>query len=482
MPIFTSADEPPPYSPTHTILPHYFSLEPIPVRSFIIKESTTVPYIYDFWLCTTPQSASPGLLFQERGLVQSPNELKYCIIRPQDTDRTAFPASGISAQNAYFTPALALVSANYPSRWIWWGTEALHMVVFGRQLKNIIMEWKWKHARLRIGGPIVHRLVGCSFSITPERKYCWKQGSGRRRPTETLGSRTEASRRNQGGQGQGQGQSSNSSRRSGQNTLTTISEIDNRAIRGGWLGSFFGRSGSNWNSSDTSNNTANNIQLDHIQISVPSTPALESSNTANSTAQPVIQSTEENPTLSEQEASADTLDNIEEDEEAGCYHCREECPSGITGRIVAVYKPGRPANRARDRPASSPKLEIYSELGERCETVMMLMCVRLDDLFMSIPDEKRGPFVPTSSGPNPGQGSTTGGSNRGAGGQNNQNAEGENSGASTVGDDRSEISALKRLLKRHHIWKVWVKWFIAAALISMVVVLVLRSKLSKSAK
>ncbi|KAF9098697.1 hypothetical protein BGX27_000748 [Mortierella sp. AM989] len=466
IPIFTSADEPPPYSPTHTILPHYFSLEPIPIRTYIIKDSTSIPFLYDFWLCTTPQGASPGLLFQERGLSQTQNELKYCIIRPQHTDRTAFPQSGISAQNAYFVPALALVAVNYPSRWIWWGTEALQMVVFGRQLKNIIMEWKWKHGRLRIGGPIVHRLIGCSFQITPERKYCWKQGSGRRRPATTTA--TAGMRQNRTSQ-----QRSNNTDRRGE-----------RATGGGWFGSFFSRSTPSRSPGNTSDVPANGVPMDHVRITIPPIPSAETNSPIDLPA-PEPPSLGDSVPLSEQEVAIDTEND--EGDEAGCYHCREENSIGITGRVVAVYRPGRLANRARDRPAASPKLEIYTELGERCETALMLMCVRLDDLFMLIPDAKKGPFVP-SPGHEGYRGESIERSTDGTNTQQGNNAEGFNSASNYVGidtidgDNRSEMSALKRLLGRRGAWKAWLKWFVAAILIAVVVILVLKSKVSNPSK
>ncbi|KAF8976337.1 hypothetical protein BGZ46_008340 [Entomortierella lignicola] len=474
-PLFTSADEPPPYSPTHTILPHYFSLEPIPIRSYIIQDSASIPFLYDFWLCTTPQSVSPGLLFQQRGLSQTSNQLKYCIIRPQHTDRTAFPPSGSSGQDAYFIPALALVAANYPSRWIWWGTEALQMVVFGRQLKNIIMEWKWKHGRLRIGGPIVHRLIGCSFQITPERKYCWKQGSGRKRNQNMTGARQ--SRNNQ----RPNGNSNNNNRRGDQSISPTSplpSEVHTRAAGGSWVGSFFSRPTSNQGSTNTSRISTNDVPMNHISVTIPPTQSSEPSNSSEPAA---LSAVGDNVPLSEQEAIIDLRED--EDEETGCYHCREENSIGVTGRIVAVYRPGRPANRARDRPASSPKLEIFTELGERCETVMMLMCVRLDDLFMSIPDEKKGPFVspggrgqdgsPNDSNPQHGndvEGTTiTTGEN------------GTEGGAVIDGDNQSELSAFKRILGSHGVrilWLKWSKWLAAAILIAMVIVLVLKSRSS----
>ncbi|KAF9999585.1 hypothetical protein BGZ79_006819 [Entomortierella chlamydospora] len=459
IPIFTSADEPPPYSPTHTILPHYFSLVPIPIRSYIIKDSASIPFLYDFWLCTTPQRASPGLLFQERGLSQTQNELKYCIIRPQHTDKTAL--SGPSAQNAYFIPALALVAANHPSRWIWWGTEALQMVVFGRQAKNIIMEWKWKHGRLRIGGPVVHLLIGCSFQITSDRKYCWKQGSGRKRPATARQNRANQQR---------DGNGARRDDHSASTSPSSPSELTNRIAGGSWVGSFFSRSTPNQNATNISSVLTSDIPMNHVQIAIPSTPSPETSNSVDSSVPPTR---DDNVPLSEQEAVADQDDD--EDEEVGCYHCREENSVGTTGRIVAVYRPGRPANRSRDRPASSPKLEIYTELGERCETAMMLMCIRLDDLFMSIPDEKKGPFV-----------SDTGQGNGGANTQQSidavrtnvatTDAEAEN-GSTMTGDNRSELSMLKRLLRRHTHWRVWLKWIVAAILIAVVVILVFKSKL-----
>ncbi|KAF9970160.1 hypothetical protein BGZ73_007219 [Actinomortierella ambigua] len=84
-------------------------------------------------------------------------------------------------------------------------------------------------------------------------------------------------------------------------------------------------------------------------------------------------------------------DDDDDDDEVGVYHCREESIEGAPGRLVAIYRPARAANRARDIPARSCKLEIYAEIGERCETALMFMCSRLDDLFMSIPESKRMP-------------------------------------------------------------------------------------------
>ncbi|KAF9960816.1 hypothetical protein BGZ72_005822 [Mortierella alpina] len=362
-PLPTAADHPPPYSPTHTILPHYFSLEPIPLRSYLIKDSASMPFLYDFYLCaTTSTSASPTLQLQERGLAPQlhQSELKYCIIRPQRTDRTAIPITNTLGPNTDldFIPALALVAANYPARWIWWGTEALQMVVFGRQLKNVIMEWKWKHG-------------------------------------ETEGSMP---------------------------------------------------------------------QEPEISTHVDGIP------------------------LSMQEATADGSD--EDDEELGCYHCREESPSGAIGRIVAVYKPGRPADRARDRPATYRRLEIYTEVGDRCETAMMLMCTRLDDLFMSIPEEKKtGVFVSNHrssegvianstaiGGPDSADGAAEGNN---FGPENGEDAgrAARVEGRVVASDQRSEISVLKRLFAGQYTWRSWLKWTVAAILIAVVVVL-LKTKMS----
>ncbi|KAF9284939.1 hypothetical protein BGZ68_004290 [Mortierella alpina] len=196
--------------------------------------------------------------------------------------------------------------------------------------------------------------------------------------------------------------------------------------------------------------------------------------------------------LSVQEATADS--NSEEDEELGCYHCREESPSGAIGRIVAVYKPGRPANRARDRPATSRRLEIYTEVGDRCETAMMLMCTRLDDLFMSIPeDKKKGVFVSNNGGSEvtaindlPGGEGGGGDSTGDATERNNFGREiGEEVGVATrpedrvlASDQRSEISMLKRLFAGQYTWRSWLKWTVAAILIAVVVILVLKPKIS----
>lgn len=508
--MFTSADEPPPYSPTHTILPHYFELEPIPVRTYIIKDSTGVPFLYDFWLISTTQSSPSrpqSVLLQERGLSpQHQAELKYSIIRPQHTDRTALPITG--ATNAYFIPALALVADHYPSRWIWWGTEALQMVVFGRQHKNVIMEWRWKHGRTRIGGPVVHRLVGASFQIAPDRRYCWKMGSGK----STTTTAQEARSRLQQLQRQSRAFGAGSTRPLSQILSTQGGGIAEGGVSGGggWFGSFFGRSRQpirlSTEPAETPSSTTANIALDSVIVHIPTSPTFSI---------PELAATQENPPLSEQESAIEraTEGDDEDDDEVGCYHCREEGSTGFLGRIVAVYKPGRPANRARDRPASSRKLEIFTEVGERCETAMMLMCIRLDDLFMSLPAQKKGPFV-TSRPVAVGNSSSGGGSGGGGGdgtasGQQQQTmtagvngnsseanvgtgAEGVVGGGGGVTGDGldlggpnapglatsagASISFTKRLIGTRRDWLFRLKWVIAAILIAVVLVLVLKPK------
>ncbi|KAG0321407.1 hypothetical protein BGZ97_011405, partial [Linnemannia gamsii] len=363
--MFTSADEPPPYSPTHTILPHYFELEPIPVRTYIIKDSTGVPFLYDFWLISTTQSSPSrpqSVLLQERGLSpQHQAELKYSIIRPQHTDRTALPITG--ATNAYFIPALALVADHYPSRWIWWGTEALQMVVFGRQHKNVIMEWRWKHGRTRIGGPVTHRLIGASFQIAPDRRFCWKIGSGRSRTTTAQQARNRLRQQQQ----HSRTASSVGSSRPMSQILSTA--FVGRGAEGGgggagWFGTFFGRSRQSTRpSTEPTEASTADVMLESVQVHTPLSPTFTIPGLA----------TLENPPLSEQESAIDramdavrtndtNIDEDEDDDEVGCYHCREESSTGFLGRVVAVYKPGQPANRARDRPASSRKLEIFTEV------------------------------------------------------------------------------------------------------------------------
>ncbi|KAF8945537.1 hypothetical protein BGZ47_002482 [Haplosporangium gracile] len=503
--MFTSAYEPPPYSPTHTILPHYFELEPIPVRTYIIKDSTGVPFLYDFWLISTTQSSPSrpqSVLLQERGLSpQHQAELKYSIIRPQHTDRTALPITG--ATNAYFIPALALVADHYPSRWIWWGTEALQMVVFGRQHKNVIMEWRWRHGRTRIGGPVVHRLVGASFQITPDRKFCWKIGSGKSTTT------TAQEARNRLQQQQRQSRTFGGSTRPLNQILSTPQgggslEGGVGGGGGGWFGSFFARprqpTRPDANPAETSPSSTANIALNSVLVHTPTTPPFSI---------PELVTAQENLPLSEQESAIDRMmdDDDEDDDEVGCYHCREESSTGFLGRIVAVYRPGRPANRARDRPASSRRLEIFTEVGERCETAMMLMCIRLDDLFMSLPAQKKGPFVTSRSAGGGGGGidGTAGGQQQqittaGVNGNINEANEGGIGGAEGEGgatgdgldqggtnvqslatSSRSSISFTKRLIGTRRDWLFRLKWVIAAVLIAVVLVLVLKRKKSTPA-
>ncbi|KAG0056054.1 hypothetical protein BGZ83_006491 [Gryganskiella cystojenkinii] len=399
---------------------------------------------------------SPTQQLQERGLVpqQHQNELKYCIIRPVHTDRTAFPITNASATNAYFIPALALVAANYPSRWIWWGTEALQMVVFGRNLKNIIMEWRWKHGRTRIGGPIVHRLVGCSFRVTPERRYCWKQGTGKKRTPAAVAAAARRANRAAAGQSRGVG--------SGQ-LLPGGTTAGVRGGGGNWFGSFFSRSSSP--SSTLPYGASSDIPLNQV-VTAP-----RASSEQDTTAIP--------PQEGRIPDVAAVDDDVDDDEELGCYHCREESPSGITGRIVAVYKPGRPANRARDRPATSRKLEIFTEVGERCETAMMLMCTRLEDLFLSIPDEKKGPFVSS----NLRQGGTTdddaqldGAVAEGEEGQPEENGETGVLADDSVRSTVSSISLKQRIKGTKASWRARLKWLVAAVLVAVVLVLVLKPK------
>lgn len=507
--MFTSADEPPPYSPTHTILPHYFELEPIPVRTYIIKDSTGVPFLYDFWLISTTQSSPSrpqSVLLQERGLSpQHQAELKYSIIRPQHTDRTALPITG--ATNAYFIPALALVADHYPSRWIWWGTEALQMVVFGRQHKNVIMEWRWKHGRTRIGGPVAHRLIGASFQIAPDRKFCWKVGSGKSRTTTAQQARNRLQQQQQ----HSRTASSSGSSRPMSQILPTSFIGGAEGGGGGWFGSFFGRSRQptrpSMEPTETSLSTAD-ATLESVQVHTPLSPTFTISELA----------TLENPPLSGQESAIDhamdaartentSINGEDDDDEGGCYHCREESSTGFLGRIVAVYKPGRPADRSRDRPASSRKLEFFTEVGERCETAMMLMCTRLDDLFMSLPAQKKGPFVMSR----PVGGSSSGsGSEGAAGGQQQQtstaagvngNVNEANEGAGARGGEggatgdgldlgdqgalghtsnssRTSVSFKTRFIGTRRDWLFRIKWIVAAILIVVVLVLVLKPKKS----
>ncbi|KAI9233926.1 MAG: hypothetical protein BYD32DRAFT_424675 [Podila humilis] len=437
-PIFSTADDPPPYSPTHTILPHYFSLEPIPVRTYIIKDSDALPSLLDFWLCASAPTSRPQspTMVQQRGTTPTHhNELKYSVIRPLQTDRTAIPVTSTAAPNAYFIPALALIAADHPGRWIWWGTEALTLVVFGRQLKNIIMEWKWKVGRARIGGPLVQRLIGCSFRVTPEREYCWKLGTGRQR----------------GASGHG-GRHRNRDRQSRERRHNQVGDLNDssRDITvnrgGGWFGSFF----SSRSPTMPDSVFAMSDVVTDVRVAIPPAHARTTTNT-------------------EHEGGYTESDD-DDDGELGAYHCREYGSDGITGRIVAIYRPGRPANRARDRQASSRKLEVFSEVGERCETALMMMCVRIDDLFMSIPDQKKGPFATLQSEEGSGRLGAPAGSSR------------DTSDEATDrdgGGQQSQASMLRRLARDGRAWKPWIKWIIAAVLIAVVVILVLKPKLGR---
>ncbi|KAF9163525.1 hypothetical protein DFQ26_002449 [Actinomortierella ambigua] len=511
-PIFNPADTPPPYSPTHTILPHYFSLVPIPIRSYTIKESSTLPSLLDFWLHTTsshnnnsssstrPSSpAQERLQLQERGQPRQTGgpELKYSLIRPTQSDRTAIPPGHPSFTQDTFIPPWALVKADFPARWIWWGTEALHLVVFGRQLKNVYMEWRWRRSRSRIGGPVITRLIGCSFRITPERGYCWRQGTGRatnltmttpppsrqrsrlhRSSTETRATRsahTVIEMGNEGGGGGGSSTHWNSGRAA---NLQDDDLSASRSSRGS--GSFFSRLFPSRSRSSTvsaaaaaattavapsistspspspqatppptitvSPSSPTSVELQRLpSVSSPSHPLEDS--TVYTTGEPPggdilgpadrvsilhrldsrgsvvalsdiaeedlgrnlppashnagdadgdghqdshshIYNHSHNNDVHYEEEDDDDDNDTDDDDEVGVYHCREESIEGVPGRLVAVYRPARAANRAQDLAARSCKLEIYAEIGERCETALMFMCSRLDDLFMAIPESK----------------------------------------------------------------------------------------------
>ncbi|KAF9360613.1 hypothetical protein BGX34_007667 [Mortierella sp. NVP85] len=210
--------------------------------------------------------------------------------------------------------------------------------------------------------------------------------------------------------------------------------------------------------------------MGHVHITIPPEPAAEREEEGGSSMG--------NTTSQRQEALTDDPD--EDDEEQGCFHCREECSSGTTGRIVAVYRPGRPANRARDRPAMSRRLEIFAELGERCETAMMLMCMRLDDLFMSIPAQKKTPLMTTRLSPDRDGGGGGGESSQDAG-TNVLAGEGgteTNDTRDPVGHDQNgpQTTIMKTLLGNRNAWKTRVKWIVAAILIVVVLVLVLKPK------
>ncbi|KAG0343265.1 hypothetical protein BG004_005423 [Podila humilis] len=396
---------------------------------------------------------------QQRGQLPTHyNELKYSVIRPVHTDRTAIPITSTAAPNAYFLPAVALVSAGQPTRWIWWGTEALQMVVFGRQLKNIFMEWRWKHGRSRIGGPVVSRVIGCSFRVTPERRYCWKQGTGTRRNTIAAIARQ---RHNQ-----------SRSHVQAQDSASATNVMPNRLMGGsGWFGSFFA-SRSNAISASENNLPMVTVESGPVRV-VVSPPQLDSS-------VDVVSSVNE-PDISTTDSYHDDFDGGE----VGAYHCREEDSEGITGRIVAIYKPGRPANRALDRPATSQKLEIFVEVGERCETAMMLMCARIDDLFMSIPDQKRAPLVSILD-----DGGSNARMNTPAGSDINVNPSAE-AGEGGLEQDligtnvnveegqRVQATFWSVFLGDRRAWKQRTKWITCAVLVVVVILLVLKPKLDR---
>ncbi|KAG0366203.1 hypothetical protein BGZ54_005679 [Gamsiella multidivaricata] len=245
-----------------------------------------------------------------------------------------------------------------------------------------------------------------------------------------------------------------------------------------WFGSFFGRTTTPPLPS-SERHDSNTIALEHVRISISS----------ESTPDGLHPSPSDPATLREQESAAATAADQEDDEEAGCYHLREESLTGTTGRIVAVYRPGRPANRALDRPAMSKRLEIFTELGEKCETALMLMCVRLDDLFMAIPDDKKGSFTdPVAVQRNGGRSGN--GSEGAGGGEDTTEQGGETEGGEPGGresgtgegedDRRSEISVMKRLLGGRHTWRLRIKWVIATILVAVVIVLILKPKFSQS--
>ncbi|KAF9095162.1 hypothetical protein BGX23_000938 [Mortierella sp. AD031] len=138
-----------------------------------------------------------------------------------------------------------------------------------------------------------------------------------------------------------------------------IRQVDRNAGGGGWFGSFFGKA-SRHRASDTEASPAatGDIALDSVRVHTPSI-------------NPEPAATQESVSLSEQEAAVDSAidasaEGDEDDEEARCYHCREESSTGFLGRIVAVYKPGRPADRARDRPASS-LVAVEEEMAQRMD-------------------------------------------------------------------------------------------------------------------
>ncbi|KAF9944498.1 hypothetical protein BGZ70_004591, partial [Mortierella alpina] len=426
-------------------------------------DSAAMPFLYDFYLSATTSASrphSPALQLQERGLTPPthPSELKYCILRPQRTDRTAIPITNTLGPNTDldFIPALALVAANYPARWIWWGTEALQMVVFGRQLKNVIMEWKWKQGRTRIGGPILHRLIGCSFRVAPDRRYCWRVGSGKRRihvdATDSQSRTAGNAEGNSGGNGGGSSITTARRHQGRELALPGRTDLSRTAAGGGWFNSFFTRT----NNASAAESRPGDVPLNDVRTPSSPLPHMAGAETEGAMSEPSQVSTGvDGIPLSVQEATADGTGEV--DEELGCYHCREE-----------------------NRSATSRRLEIYAEVGDRCETAMMLMCTRLDDLFMSIPEEKKnGVFVSNNGGSEAvaGSGSPVGrrdSPDEGAERNNIGRENGENVGVATrtedwmlASDQRSEISVLKRLFAGRYTWRAWLKWTVAAILITL---------------
>ncbi|KAF9333323.1 hypothetical protein BG006_003772 [Podila minutissima] len=183
------------------------------------------------------------------------------------------------------------------------------------------------------------------------------------------------------------------------------------------------------------------------------------------------------PSVNDHEHRAAESDD-DDDEEFGAFHCCEYNSDGITSRIVAIYRPGRPANRARDRPATSRKLEVFTEVGERCETAMMMICARIDDLFMSIPDQKKGPFVSLRS-----EGGSSGGLGASAGSNHDPSDEATDRVVSQRIDEIEEhvgearVSMLQRIAEDRKAWKQWTKTVTAVVLIALVVILVLKPQL-----
>ncbi|KAF9184024.1 hypothetical protein BGZ51_003640 [Haplosporangium sp. Z 767] len=352
------------------------------------------------------------------------------------------------------------------------------MVVFGRLQKNVVMEWKWKHGRTRIGGPIVSRLIGCSFRVRPEIRYCWKIGSGKRRQGVTA---TMMQQRQQNhGSGVNGGNRRNRRGRSNSNAVAPVllDQSMNRTAggSGSWFTSFFNRTTSSPTSTSATVGAEDDIAMGQVRIPIQPNSSVEG------------ESSNQQEIATDVHGNADSNED-DYDEEAGCYHCREESSNGVMGQIVAVYKPGRPANRARDRPATSRRLEIYTEIGERCETAMMLMCMRLDDLFLSIPEQKKmRPFdgvdglvgqtaesgVDAEREPGNSRDEGSNGDETQGGVRLNSVADADDGVRQTSSQYGVRLLMLKRLFGERDAWKSWVKWIVAAILIAVVVVLILK--------